>query len=534
MGGSELGFLLSGVVVGAAIALTAARLVVRGEARAAKARLESLQSEAQREREMALRVETQRAQAEEALRHHAETMGNAQARAQAAEAQLQGALDERNAARRALDEATVAARAQELDLAATAARFAVAEESQAVLRESHARELSVRDAQIADLKAYIATCDEALRKAFQDASAAALNEAIKGFTEQAQTRFRDEQARAAERSELEKREIARMLEPMQKELSELEELNKRMEESRAKAEGALDEKLQRIQQTSESLASALKKPGVRGLWGEGQLKKILDSAGMTEGVHYRVQDHTEEDGDALRTDFIIMLPKGREVVIDSKAPLTHYWDAMNATTEDERARSAEAHARSVRGHFRALKSKDYWRRYPGSPDCVFLFIPYEGAYQLACEHDKELLTDCHAAKVVLANPMTLMSLVHVAAYALQEDRLKGDMEKVRDAGMSLCQRLGHVLGLLAKHRRHLVSAVDSYNEIVGSVDRRLAPAAREMQRLGISDAKLANDPAVIQASVRILPVPVEIGEEASGPPERALEDVATCLDAAAR
>ncbi|RYG23760.1 DNA recombination protein RmuC [bacterium] len=386
------------------------------------------------------------------------------------------------------------------------------EKAESAMRQAHGRELASRDGQIADQKAYIEKCDEALGKAFKDATATALGEALKGFDERAQARFKEEQERAGERSRLEKEEIERLLKPMHEEIKGLEELNTRLEESRVKAEGALDEKLQRIQQTSESLANALRKPGVRGTWGEEQLKRILDSAGMTEGVHYRVQDHTEEEGEALRTDFIIMLPKGREVVIDSKAPFAQYEAAMNATTEEERVRYSEAHAKAVRGHFKALKSKEYWRRYPGSPDCVFLFIPHEGAYQLACEYDKQLLSDCHAQKVILANPMTLMSLVHVAAYALQEDRMKGDMEQVRNAAVTLCERLGRVFTLITKHRGHLASAVDSYNGVVASIEGRLIPSTKTMERLGLGDAKLANAPNVLQANIRILPV-AEVDED---------------------
>ena len=354
---------------------------------------------------------------------------------------------------------------------------------------------------------------ETLLKAFDDASAKALNEALGRFQDQAQGRFREEQELARRRAEAEKGEIGRLLEPMHKELEDLERLTRDVERARVEAEGALNAKLQTLQGASESLAGALKKPQVRGSWGEEQLKRILESGGLVEGTHYKMQDHTEEDGQALRTDVVILLPKGREIVVDSKAPLDNYWAAMNATTDEERKIRAEAHACNVRGHFRTLKGKEYWKRYAGSPDYVILFLPQEGAYQLACEHDRALLTDCHAAKVILANPMTLMNLVHLASYALQEDRMKGDMEKVRDAATTLCGRLGHVLGLVAKHRRHLVATVDSYNEIVGSVDRRLLPSTREMQRLGVGDAKLSDVPTRIETTFKILPVPEAVGED---------------------
>lgn len=357
---------------------------------------------------------------------------------------------------------------------------------EAAKERAHEESLRAKQVAIDELKNYIQKADETLKATFGDASTRALQKATENFLDLAKKQFDDREKQSEQTAELRKKELERLLDPIQKELDELETLNREIEKSRAESEGSMKQQIERLHQTSESLANALKKPGVRGAWGEAQLKQILESAGMVEGQNYRVQDSTDDQGEVLRTDVVIMLPKGREIVIDSKAPLDQYWLAMGALTEDERTARALDHAKAVRGHVRALKQKEYWKRYAGSPDYVILFLPHEGAYQLACEHDKALLTDAQSQKIVLANPMTLMNLVHLATYVMQEERLQENAEQIRAVGSQLIQRLGKVMEFMDKHGQHLRKAVESYNQSIASLDSRLVPAARQMQGLGVS------------------------------------------------
>ncbi len=373
------------------------------------------------------------------------------------------------------------------------------------LREAQVRaEAQARE--VAKMDAYIEACDDALDRAFGEATARAL----KDLGDQAQLQ-------AERRARGEKEAIEGLLGPMKAELAGLEKLTREVEEARVKAEGALDERLRRIQETSDNLAGALKKPQVRGAWGESQLVQILESSGMTEGTHYLLQDHTDEEGEALRTDVVILLPRGRRIVVDSKAPLDHYWAAMNAGSDEERGHRAKAHVGSVRAHLRTLKSKDYWKRYPGSPDYVILFLPYEGAYQLACEHDKGLLNDCRAQKVILANPMTLMNLVHVAAFALQEERLHENTEEIRAHGQRLCDRLRTMLEHVEAHGAHLRLAIGSYNDVVGSATKNLIPAARRMKDLGAGADRPLPELKERDDEVRHLVVPAFLPAESDLP-----------------
>ncbi|RYG16215.1 DNA recombination protein RmuC, partial [bacterium] len=347
----------------------------------------------------------------------------------------------------------------------------------------------------------------AMDKAFGEASEKALNEATGRFLELAKGQFEGEQTRAKERAQTEQTAIKDLLEPMHKELEALEKLTHETGKQNAERMGELRGQIESITKTSESLANALKKPQVRGSWGEGQLIAILESSGWTRGQNFEVQDSTEADGKTLRTDVVITLPRGRKIVIDSKAPLDAYLAANEATSEEERARRCIDHARAVRGHVKSLAGKDYTARYPGSPPYVILFLPYESAYQIACEHDKNLLNDAHKSRIILANPMTLMNLIHLATYVLNEERMQQNAEQVRAHAKELCDRLGKAVEIIGKHGRHLRIAADSYNDLVGSVSGRLLPSANRMREMGAGTEKPLTAPETVDVAIRHMVVP---------------------------
>ncbi len=376
-----------------------------------------------------------------------------------------------------------------------------------VLREAHLKELSAQQKSFEELKSYIEKADETLKVTFGDASTKALQEATKNFLDLAQNRFKEEQEGAAKRSENEKKEIERLLEPVQKELGDLEKLTHDMNKERAESFGVLKNTIENLSKTSDSLVSALKKPSVRGSWGEGQLISILESSGWQQGKNFDVQNSTEEDGKTLRTDVVVYLPRGRKIIIDSKAPLDQYMMAMETDDEAEKTRRCQEHAKAVRGHVKALEKKEYWSRYSESPPYVILFLPYEAAYQIACENDRSLLDDAHRSRIILANPMTLMNLVHLATYVLNEERMQQNTEEVRNLGKQLCDRLEKVLTLLGSHGRHIRIAAESYNDIVSSVSSRLTPSANRMRELGAGTSAPLVVPDTVDTAIRHLVVP---------------------------
>lgn len=373
--------------------------------------------------------------------------------------------------------------------------------------------VATRDVALTALRAEMEASRAAMDKAFGDVSAKALQEATGRFLELAQGRFKEDQQHAAARAVEEQQAIQRLLDPMQKELDALEKLTRETDEKRSETFGQLKGQIESLSRTGESLANALKKPSVRGSWGEGQLLSILESSGWTLGQNFKTQDVTDSDGKILRTDVVIDLPRGRKIVIDSKAPLDQYLLSIEATDDEERKRRGVEHARAVRGHVRDLQKKEYWSRYDGSPPYVILFLPYESAYHVACEHDRALLDDAHRSRIILANPMTLMNLVHLATYVLNEERLQQNAEEVRAHAKGLCDRLGKALELMAKHGRHVRMAADSYNELVGSVSGRLLPSANRMRELGAGADRPLAAPDTVDAAIRHLIVPEAPNEE---------------------
>lgn len=397
------------------------------------------------------------------------------------------------------------------------------ERMQTVLRDAHAKELAAHQKTFDELKSYIEKADETLKVTFGDASTKALQEATKSFLELAQNRFREEQEGSSKRAENEKKEIERLLEPVQKELGDLEKLTHDMNKERAESFGVLKNTIENLSKTSDSLVNALKKPSVRGSWGEGQLISILESSGWQQGKNFDVQNSTEEDGKTLRTDVVVHLPRGRKIIIDSKAPLDQYMLAMETDDETEKTRRCQEHSKAVRGHMKSLEKKEYWLRYSESPPYVILFLPYEAAYQIACENDRSLLDDAHKSRIILANPMTLMNLVHLASYVLNEERMQQNTEEVRNHGKQLCDRLEKVLVLLGNHGRHVRIAAESYNDIVASVSSRLTPSANRMRELGAGTSAPLVVPDTVDTAIRHLIVPELPG--LNDPEETLLDDL---------
>jgi DNA recombination protein RmuC len=384
------------------------------------------------------------------------------------------------------------------------------ERLRAVTEAARAEEaVASRDLTIQALRREMDESRAAMDKAFGEASEKALNEATGRFLELARGQFEGEQVRAKERSQGEQVALKELLEPMHKELEALEKLTHETGKQSAERMGELRAQVESVSRTGEALVNALKKPQVRGSWGEGQLIAILESSGWTRGQNFEVQDSTEADGKTLRTDVVVTLPRGRQIVIDCKVPLDSYLAATEATTEEERVRKLGDHARAVRGHVRSLSSKDYSSRYPGSPPYVILFLPYEAAYQIACEQDKTLLDDAHRSRIILANPMTLMNLIHLATYVLNEERLQQNAEEVRAHAKELCDRLGKAVEIVARHGRHLRIAAESYNDLVGSVSGRLLPSAHRMRELGAGSANPVVVPQPLDVAVRHLVVTEE-------------------------
>jgi DNA recombination protein RmuC len=265
-----------------------------------------------------------------------------------------------------------------------------------------------------------------------------------------------------------------------------------LERKRESAYGSLDTRLQELAVQSRelgretgNLAAALRSSQTRGRWGEIALRKIVELAGMTEHADFDEQVSVEGDGNRYRPDMVVHLPNRRDIVVDVKAPLDAYQEAVEAGTEEERQRALARHAAMVRRHMTTLADKAYGLKFAQSPDLVVMFIPGESFVAAAFEADGNLLVDAMEKRVVVATPTTLFALLLAIAHGWQQQHLAKNAEEVRKLGQDLYDRLGVFAAHVRSIGEGLGKAVDSYNGAVGSLERRVLPAARKFRELGV-------------------------------------------------
>ncbi|MGP5385427.1 DNA recombination protein RmuC [Brachybacterium tyrofermentans] len=290
-------------------------------------------------------------------------------------------------------------------------------------------------------------------------------------------------------------ELQRTLAPITTTLAHLERSLARSEAARVDAEGALRSHLNQLAQRAQSLetgtsalTAALRAPTARGRWGEMQLRRIVEAAGMLEHVDFTEQlAGTRADGNAgQRPDLVVHLSGDRHVVIDAKAPMDAYLDASEETDPARAATRRKAHAKALRHHVGVISSKAYWKALGDTPEFTVLFVPSDGVLAAALETDPTLLDDAFSKDVVIASPATLVALLRTVAHTWRTDALNRDAREVLDAGRELHHRLGTFTGHLGKVGRSLDSSVAAFNEAVGSLQTRVMVTARRFEDLGLT------------------------------------------------
>ncbi len=288
-----------------------------------------------------------------------------------------------------------------------------------------------------------------------------------------------------------KAELAGLVGPLRENLQKLERQVSELEAKREGAYGSLEEQLralaeqqQSLQQAATTLGQALKSSSARGQWGELQLKRVVELAGMNEHVDFDVQLHTP----AGRPDLVTHLPGGGEIIVDAKAPLTAYLEAVEAIDEPVRKAKLKEHARQLRARVRELASKGYWQAFDTTPDFVVIFVPSEAALAAALEADGSLLDDALAQKVLPASPVTLLALLKSVAYGWQQQELSENARQIATEGKLLVERLARFNASLADVGKSLEKSVAAYNRAVGSYQSRLAPLAQRFsERVGAKE-----------------------------------------------
>jgi len=261
-----------------------------------------------------------------------------------------------------------------------------------------------------------------------------------------------------------------------------------------------------LRQSADGLSRSLRSPNTRGKWGEIQLKRIVELAGMLERCDFELQASTPDS--RLRPDLTVRLPGNTRIVVDSKVPIDAYLRAVEAPTEEVRNRSLDEHASMVRSHVKTLGNKRYWDQFEGhSPEFVVMFLPLEPLMSSAFERDPELLEFAARENVVIATPMTLLALLRAVAFGWQQQDIAKNAEEIRDAGQELCDRLVKMLAHFDEVGAHLGGAVDSFNKTVGSFDRRVMPSVRRFQELKVPQAEQLALPVERSSAVRVFAAP---------------------------
>ncbi len=393
---------------------------------------------------------------------------------------------------------------------------------------------TARAVAVSELDLLRTTQDEAARRAdaererlagtFSELSTQALAKNNEQFLALADARFQE--ARTQAQGDLEQRQLAfaRLLDPLSETLARYERGVQDMERERRGAYEGLTEKVaqlhsghEQLRKETRNLVTALRSPQTRGRWGEVQLRRVAEMAGMIEHCDFNEQVTTTGDDGRVRPDMVVHMPGGGEVVIDAKVPLEAFLQLLDADDDQERALCQARHAKQLRTHVDQLAKKGYWKQFERSPEMVVAFIPGDQLLAAAFEADPTLQEHAMANGVLLTTPVTLIALLRTVALGWQQETLAESAREIQQLGAELYDRLRVMSGHMQTLQRSLGSTVEAYNRAVGSFESRVLVSARKFPALGVNGSDIPDLSPIETAPRHLQAYQAELSEDEPGP-----------------
>jgi DNA recombination protein RmuC len=262
-----------------------------------------------------------------------------------------------------------------------------------------------------------------------------------------------------------------------------------------------------LQSETGRLARALRSPNIRGQWGELQLRRVLEAAGMLEGSHFEIKETVHGEDGRLTPDVVIKLPGGKNVVVDAKVALTAFLDASECDDDGQREAKLRDHARQVKDHINRLGNKAYWAHFQPAPDIVVMFVPGEALLSAALQHDTALLEFSMSKGVMLASPLTLIALLRAIAYGWQQEKIARNAMEISELGRQLYDRIAKLAEHWESVGKSLAKAVGAYNGAVGTLETRVLVTARRLKDKGVTAGEELPDLETIDQTPRPLGAP---------------------------